>query len=69
MVDASQPKMEYRNLGNSGVKVSVIGFGNFLNSDDPKNLEKNIEIIKRAWSLGINFFDTAEIYGNGEAEI
>jgi len=61
--------MEYRNLGNSGVKVSVIGFGNFLNSDDPKNLEKNIEIIKRAWSLGINFFDTAEIYGNGEAEI
>lgn len=61
--------MEYRLLGNSGLKVSAIGFGNWLNSDTPDRKQKMIELIKKAYSLGINFFDTAESYGYGEGEI
>ncbi|KAL4453455.1 hypothetical protein ABPG74_017662 [Tetrahymena malaccensis] len=61
--------MEYRFLGNTGLKVSAIGFGNWLNSDTSDRKQKMIELIKRAYSLGINFFDTAEAYGQGEGEI
>ncbi|EAS00003.1 aldo/keto reductase family oxidoreductase (macronuclear) [Tetrahymena thermophila SB210] len=61
--------MEYRFLGNTGLKVSAIGFGNGLNSDTPDKLKITIELVKRAYSLGINFFDTAEFYGCGEGEI
>jgi len=58
-------KMEYRYLGNSGLKVSVVGFGNWVNNLDD---EKNKECIKKALEKGINFFDTAEIYGLGAGE-
>ena len=61
--------MEYRRLGNTGLKVSAISYGNWLNSNDPAAIENNIKIIQRAWELGINFFDTAEGYGAGEAEV
>lgn len=61
--------MEYRRLGDTGLKVSVIGYGNWLNADSPQAIENNKLIVKRAWELGINFFDTAEIYGYGQGEI
>ncbi|CAD8149266.1 unnamed protein product [Paramecium pentaurelia] len=61
--------MEYRRLGSTGLKVSAIGFGNWLNADDNETLERNTKIIQKAWELGINFFDTAEGYGKGKAEI
>ncbi|EAR99998.1 aldo/keto reductase family oxidoreductase (macronuclear) [Tetrahymena thermophila SB210] len=61
--------MEYRFLGNTGIKVSAIGLGNFLNGDAPDKKEKIIQIVKKAYSLGINFFDTAESYGFGEGEL
>lgn len=60
--------MEYRFLGSSGLKVSVIGYGNWLNSDKPDNQKLTTDAIRHALSLGINFFDTAEAYGFGEAE-
>lgn len=60
--------MEYRCLGNTGLKVSVISFGNWLNSNEPKFQEESFLCMKKAWELGINFFDTAEAYGEGEAE-
>lgn len=60
--------MEYRFLGNSGLKVSVISFGNWLNSNDSSFQQRTIDLVKKAHSLGINFFDTAEAYGYGEAE-
>ena len=56
--------MEYRHLGSSGIKVSVIGFGNWLNSNNPEDHKRTLDIVKTAWEQGINFFDTAEIYGN-----
>lgn len=63
-----KPKMPYRYLGNSGLKVSVVGFGNWLTGHNPEEIENQCSIIKRAHELGINFFDTAETYGTGEAE-
>ena len=58
-------KMEYRYLGNTGLKVSVIGLGNWLNNEDDA---QTIECTKTALENGINFFDTAECYGFGMAE-
>ena len=59
-------KMEYRYLGDSGLRVSVVGFGNWVNN---LNDDLNKECIKKALDNGINFFDTAEIYGLGKGEL
>ena len=58
-------KMVYRYLGNTGLKVSVLGLGNWLNNEDDS---QTVECTKAALENGINFFDTAEIYGFGAAE-
>jgi len=60
--------MEYRYLGKTGIKVSAISFGNWLNSNSADEEKRTIDFVKLAWDLGINFFDTAEVYGKGEAE-
>lgn len=65
---AAKPKMIYRYLGNTGLKVSVIGYGNWINNQ-PDAQKFTTECIKACFDAGINFFDTAEIYGDGEAEI
>ena len=59
-------KMEYRYLGPTGLKVSVLGFGNWVNN---LNDEMNKECFKKCLENGINYFDTAEIYGFGKGEI
>lgn len=55
--------MEQRNLGKSGLRVSVVGLGcnNFGGRID---LEATRKVIHKAYDLGINLFDTADIYGN-----
>ncbi len=60
--------MEYKNLGSTGLKVSVIGMGSFCPSYGLTETENLKQVIKKAYDLGINFFDTAESYGYGEAE-
>ena len=60
--------MEYRKLGSTNLKVSVISYGNWLNSEFADQQERTNRIVKRAWDLGINLFDTAEVYGRGEGE-
>ncbi|PWU05039.1 MAG: oxidoreductase [Bacteroidetes bacterium] len=57
--------MNYRQLGNSGLKISDIGFGCMSLGDQ---LEENKILIDRAIELGINFFDTADLYQKGENE-
>ena len=57
-------KMEYRYLGNSGLRVSVLSFGVMLH-EDVNNMK---ELIKICLQNGVNFFDTAEFYGLGVAE-
>lgn len=58
--------MEFRNLGKSDLKPSVIGFGAWGISGDLGDINEEKEIIatiKEAYNLGINFFDTAPAYG------
>eukprot|EP00347_Sterkiella_histriomuscorum_P004330 403360855 len=61
--------MEYRYLGNTGIKVSAISFGNMVNhmNDDPQ--ANTNEIVGKCLEWGINFFDTAEVYSSGMAEV
>ena len=54
--------MTYRRLGNSGLKVSVIGYGNWLNSNSENQFETTKTLIKHSLSLGINFFTSFKSY-------
>ena len=67
-MEPAYAKMEYRRLGNTGLKVSVLGYGNWLNSNDKEAYDFTRDSIKECLQMGVNFFDTAEIYGMGEAE-
>lgn len=60
--------MKYRRLGGSGLKVSEISLGSWLTYGGYVNSEKAINTIHKAYDLGINFFDTANVYMRGEAE-
>ena len=60
--------MEYRTLGTSGLKVSTIAYGSWLTFGNQVELDKAASIIKRAFELGINYIDTADVYNSGEAE-
>ena len=64
------PDMEYTTLGRTDVKVSRIGLGTWQFSQDWGVLEygRAREIVSRALELGINFFDTAMVYGMGISE-
>lgn len=63
MQESTKPTMEYRFLGPTGIKVSVISYGNWVNSNTEEAKQLTIDCVKKAWDLGINFFDTAEVYG------
>src|SRR5436853_5185904 len=62
--------MERRTLDRTGLKVSVLGFGcgavgGLMVRGNPADQER---AVARAIELGINYFDTAALYGNGESE-
>ncbi len=60
--------MNYRKLGNSGVKVSVVGLGtNRFGSEKTPQSEVN-RMIDSALDMGINHIDTADVYQNGRSE-
>jgi len=63
--------MEYRNLGDTGLQVSALGFGcgavgGLMVRGDEKT---RVRAVERAIEAGINYFDTAQIYGDGQSEI
>ena len=64
--------MRYRTLGKSGIKVSEIGFGAWTIALDwwGKRVDDDeaIRMLKRAYDLGINFYETADMYGKGKSE-
>lgn len=61
--------MKYRRLGRSGLKVSEISLGSWLTYG--KTVDENIaaKTIHKAYELGVNFFDSANVYERGQGEI
>jgi aryl-alcohol dehydrogenase-like predicted oxidoreductase len=60
--------MRYRRLGNSDLEVSDISLGSWLTYGVGVERDKAEACLKRAFDVGINFIDTANIYGRGRAE-
>jgi voltage-dependent potassium channel beta subunit len=61
-------EMEYRRLGRSGLKVSVLSFGSWVTFKSQLDVERAIECMDAAYQVGVNFFDNAEAYAGGESE-
>jgi aryl-alcohol dehydrogenase-like predicted oxidoreductase len=62
--------MEYRELGRTGWKVSAVSFGAWAIGGTWGDVadEDSLGALHRALDLGVNFFDTADVYGNGRSE-
>jgi aryl-alcohol dehydrogenase-like predicted oxidoreductase len=60
--------MRYRQLGSSDLKVSDISLGSWLTYGVGVERDNAIACVNRAFELGINFIDTANVYGRGAAE-
>ncbi len=61
--------MEYRFLGKSGLKVSALSFGAWVTFGDQVGEDVAYNCMKAAYDAGVNFFDNAEAYSQGQAEI
>ncbi|HUY43402.1 MAG TPA: aldo/keto reductase [Acidimicrobiales bacterium] len=64
-------EMEYRRLGRSGLKLSVLSFGSWVtfgNADQIQTAAQAAECLSAAKDAGVNFFDNAEAYAGGESE-
>ena len=61
--------MEYRRLGASGLKVSEVCLGSWLTFGNATEDDTAIQCIEKAYELGVNFFDTANVYARGASEI
>jgi L-glyceraldehyde 3-phosphate reductase len=57
-------RMEYRRLGKSGVRVSEIALGSWLTYGTVTEQETAVSCVHRAYDLGINHFDCANVYGS-----
>ena len=60
--------MDFRYLGNSGLKISEITYGNWLTHGSQVENDVATACVKAALDAGITTFDTADVYANGAAE-
>jgi voltage-dependent potassium channel beta subunit len=61
-------EMQYRHVGRCGLQVSVLSFGSWVNFEGQQDLGVMRECLAAAREAGVNFFDNAEAYGDGESE-
>jgi len=67
--------MQYRKFGNTGMNVSTLGFGcmrlpmHEINGKRVVDKDKSNEMIKKAYELGVNYFDTAFFYCDQDSEV
>lgn len=61
--------MEYRSMGRSGLKISALSYGAWVTFGDQINEDVAAACMKAAYDAGVNFFDNAEAYASGRAEI
>lgn len=61
--------MKYKNLGRSGLKVSELSFGSWMTFGANLGPAEIKTCMHRAFDHGVNFFDNAEVYAKGEAEV
>eukprot|EP00644_Phytophthora_capsici_P011031 jgi/Phyca11/14851/fgenesh1_pg.PHYCAscaffold_9_\ len=62
-------KMTYRFLGDSGLLVSKLALGSWMYPDPSHTVDSWYEMMKAAFAKGVNFFDSAENYALGHADI
>jgi aryl-alcohol dehydrogenase-like predicted oxidoreductase len=62
--------MQYRELGRTGWRVSTISFGTWAIGSAWGSVDdrESLDALRRAVALGVNFFDTADVYGDGRSE-
>lgn len=60
--------MRYRPLGQSGLKVSVVGLGSWLTFGNQLGSGDSDRLVRAAVDAGVNLFDTADVYKDGEGE-
>lgn len=61
-------KMEYRRLGSTGIKVSVLSFGSWVTFNNQLDTDLALDCMQAARDAGCNFFDNAESYAGGQSE-
>ncbi len=61
--------MRTRTLGRSGLRVSEVSLGSWLTIGGRIDYAETARLVHRAFDLGINLFDTADVYQDGEAEV
>jgi voltage-dependent potassium channel beta subunit len=61
-------EMQYRRLGNAGIKTSVFSYGSWLTFGSQQEKDDSLECMNAAYGAGVNFFDNAEVYAGGQAE-
>lgn len=60
--------MTYRRLGRSGLQVSSLSLGSWVTYHNQVDVKAAAEMLAAAYEAGVNFFDNAEVYANGESE-
>jgi voltage-dependent potassium channel beta subunit len=61
--------MQYRRLGRAGLQVSELSLGSWVTYHNQVDTKAATEMLAAAFDAGINFFDNAEVYAQGESEV
>ena len=61
--------MQYRRLGRSGLQVSELSLGSWVTYHNQVDTKSATEMLAAAFDAGVNFFDNAEVYAQGESEV